>query len=158
MWHSHGVSRYLEAAEGVCFPMYELYYNSPLPLTVEDTFGVFFRPTYGWELYPSQLTRYGYDSVESSVTYNSLGVPFGSDTPPYDTRVYFATFNGGPDYYSPAHEQFGTIYPILAPPDTDEVPQFHIFGSGDSHCKCLQVANNYCPQVPQGQNLSHHYS
>lgn len=122
IWHSHGASRFLEVGEGVYVPMYELYYNNPLPLIVEDTFGVFFRPTYGWELYPSQLTRYGNDSVISYTDMNTLMIHPGSDTPSYDTRVYISVY-GDMEYYISDPEQFGSIYPILVPPDTDAVPQ-----------------------------------
>ena len=117
MWYPHGISRIVKTKDGDCLPMYELYFDQPV--TVKDTFYVFCRPTYGWEVYPPEIPQDTPRYVWSSITLYTLFIP--QEIPvPYLARVF--NDECGYNIQSGYGRLFGSMYPILTPPDTDDVP------------------------------------
>ena len=117
MWYPHGISRIVKTKDGDCLPMYELYFDQPV--TVKDTFYVFCRPTYGWEVYPPEIPQDKQRHVCSYIVFNRLVIA-EEDTIPYLASVF--NDECGYNIQSGYGRLFGSMYPILTPPDTDDVP------------------------------------
>ena len=124
IWHPHSASRIIEIQPHSPhfpddtvkrhIPMYEFYFDHPL--TVQDSFYVCLRPAYGWEVSPNVSRPY----IGCDIQYNFILLSYGV---PYGTGI--AGYNGGRGdwMYEESLSRFGTMYPILVPPDTDDVPQ-----------------------------------
>jgi len=94
--------------------MYELYFDHPL--TIKDSFYVCLRPAYGWEVSPNVSRPY----IGCDISYNHMfqlkeSIPYGAGIVGYNGST--GDWQYAPSPYS------GTLYPILVPPDTDDVPQ-----------------------------------